>query len=75
MNNDIIRNDWEFYDAKLVPHKTKGRVRGYRLYIPRECVAKALGVDPSDIPEVLRAARIVLDPGTRQILIRLRKEE
>jgi len=65
------------YDAqertKAKPHKNRGKVAGYHVYLPRQVIIAALGREPT-AGEELFAARIVLDKGTRQILIRLYQE-
>ncbi len=60
------------YRVKLKAHKSGGKMRGYYVYIPRDTLQEALGTDP---PETIYAARLVLQKGQRQILIRLYREK
>ena len=62
-----------FARVVLKPHRSKGKNRGFYVYLPRQAVAAALGL--TEPPEALSAARLVLDPGTGQILIRLYREK
>lgn len=75
----MARKGWmpgdEDYPVRLAPHRVGGKVRGFSVHLTRESIAAALGVPVESVPDDLRAVRIVLDPGTRQILIRLRLTE
>jgi hypothetical protein len=62
------------YVVKLNPHKVHGKTQGYYVYLRRSELSEALwgGSSGSEIPSEIRATRTVLDPGTGQILIRLK---
>lgn len=60
------------YPARLKPQKG---ATGAWVYLPREHIILAFGREKGPPPAVdqILATRIVLDPGTGQILIRLKK--
>ncbi len=61
------------YPVKLKPHRVRGKIQGYYVYLRVDELKEAIGSDER-LPETLYATRTVLDSGTKQILIRIRKE-